>query len=103
MPRNSVFPVKNYEHEIDGDRNVDILALVALRQLLYFAMDYLENQKMQQTKSTDSVRIKLCTDLKFGFTLESWIACCLHSKCSASALVNVSVVEYFIIIDKQVQ
>ncbi|WAR25380.1 IFI44-like protein [Mya arenaria] len=58
LPRNSVFPVKNYEHEIDGDRNVDILALVALRQLLYFAMDYLENQKMQQNKTGDSVRLQ---------------------------------------------
>lgn len=44
MPRSNVLPVKNYESEIELDVNVNILALLALRQMLWFADDFLCNQ-----------------------------------------------------------
>ena len=43
LPRNNIFPVKNYENEMQLDDNISILALLALRQLLHFAEDYIEN------------------------------------------------------------
>ncbi|KAK3610858.1 hypothetical protein CHS0354_039129, partial [Potamilus streckersoni] len=43
VPRNNIFPVKNYEQETELDMNINILALQALRQVLRFADDYLEN------------------------------------------------------------
>lgn len=46
LPRNSIFPVKNYESEIDLDIDVDILALMALRQMLYLAEDCTDNMLM---------------------------------------------------------
>ncbi|XP_052213304.1 interferon-induced protein 44-like [Dreissena polymorpha] len=42
LPRNHVLPVKNYDHEIELDDNISILALLALRQLLHFAEDYIQ-------------------------------------------------------------
>ncbi|XP_052220107.1 interferon-induced protein 44-like isoform X1 [Dreissena polymorpha] len=44
FPKNHVFPVKNYENEVMLDDGVNLLALLALRQILYFAEDYMENQ-----------------------------------------------------------
>jgi len=43
LPRNSVLPVKNYENEMELDNNISILAFLALRQILYFTEDYMEN------------------------------------------------------------
>lgn len=43
LPRNSILPVKNYENEMELDENTSILALLALRQILYFAEDFMEN------------------------------------------------------------
>ncbi|KAH3892853.1 hypothetical protein DPMN_016986 [Dreissena polymorpha] len=42
LPRNNILPVKNYENEIELDDNISILALLAMRQLLYFAEDYIQ-------------------------------------------------------------
>ncbi|XP_052286647.1 interferon-induced protein 44-like isoform X2 [Dreissena polymorpha] len=42
LPRNHVLPVKNYETEIELDDNISILALMALRQVLHFAEDYIQ-------------------------------------------------------------
>ncbi|KAH3786617.1 hypothetical protein DPMN_164724 [Dreissena polymorpha] len=44
FPKNHVFPVKNYGNEMMLDDGVNILALLALRQIICFAEDYLENQ-----------------------------------------------------------
>ncbi|WAQ94454.1 IF44L-like protein [Mya arenaria] len=41
LPRNSILPVKNYEEEMESDENINILALLAVRQILFFAEDYL--------------------------------------------------------------
>ncbi|KAL3872714.1 hypothetical protein ACJMK2_035920 [Sinanodonta woodiana] len=43
IPRSNIFPIKNYENETELDQNINILALQALRQVLGFADDYLEN------------------------------------------------------------
>ncbi|KAH3823361.1 hypothetical protein DPMN_125160 [Dreissena polymorpha] len=47
LPRNNIFPVKNYENEMELDDNISILALLALRQLLHFAEDYIENLQVK--------------------------------------------------------
>ena len=44
IPRAQVLPVKNYESETDLDENVNILTLLALRQILRSCQDYLYNQ-----------------------------------------------------------
>ncbi|XP_060600190.1 interferon-induced protein 44-like, partial [Ruditapes philippinarum] len=43
LPRANVLPVKNYENEVELDDNVNILALLSLRQILYLAEDFMEN------------------------------------------------------------
>ncbi|XP_053391221.1 uncharacterized protein LOC123563585 isoform X3 [Mercenaria mercenaria] len=43
LPRANVLPVKNYENENELDDNISILALLALRQILYFAEDFLDH------------------------------------------------------------
>ncbi|KAH3817364.1 hypothetical protein DPMN_118897 [Dreissena polymorpha] len=42
LTRNHVLTVKNYENEIELDDNISILALLALRQILYFSEDYIK-------------------------------------------------------------
>jgi len=42
VPRNNVMPVKNYEMEAEVEKNVDILALLALRRLQHLSLDRLE-------------------------------------------------------------
>ncbi|XP_046567339.1 interferon-induced protein 44-like [Haliotis rubra] len=43
LPRAHVLPVKNYEKEMELVDNVDVPALISLRQMLRFADDYLYN------------------------------------------------------------
>ncbi|XP_052285297.1 interferon-induced protein 44-like [Dreissena polymorpha] len=52
LPRNNILPIKNYENEMQLDDNISILALLALRQVLYFAEDYIESiqEKMSALK-----------------------------------------------------
>ena len=47
LPRNNILPVKNYENEMQLDDNISILALLALRQLLHFTEDYIENLQVK--------------------------------------------------------
>lgn len=44
LPRSQILPVKNYEKETTLNTDINILALTALRKLLVFADDFLENQ-----------------------------------------------------------
>ncbi|XP_048101462.1 interferon-induced protein 44-like [Alosa alosa] len=44
VPMNCIFPVKNYDHEIDLNDDVDMLLLSALKNMLYFANDYVDEQ-----------------------------------------------------------
>ncbi|KAH3823358.1 hypothetical protein DPMN_125157 [Dreissena polymorpha] len=53
LPRNNILPVKNYENEMQLDDNISILALLAVRQVLYFAEDYIEN--LQEKMSARNV------------------------------------------------
>ncbi|XP_053376735.1 interferon-induced protein 44-like [Mercenaria mercenaria] len=43
LPRGNVLPVKNYENEMQLEDTISILALLTLRQILYFTQDYMEN------------------------------------------------------------
>ncbi|WAR13786.1 IF44L-like protein [Mya arenaria] len=43
LPRNNVLPVKNYENEVQLEAATSALALLALRQALYFTEDFLED------------------------------------------------------------
>ncbi|KAL7846123.1 hypothetical protein AOLI_G00243150 [Acnodon oligacanthus] len=43
IPLNCIYPVKNYHAEITQDANVDVLILMALRDILNFANDYMED------------------------------------------------------------
>ncbi|XP_052802962.1 interferon-induced protein 44-like [Mya arenaria] len=62
LPRNSIWPVKNYEEEVENDESINILALLALRQILFFAEDYLENMKVMKSRgvrgSVDSSQVE---------------------------------------------
>ena len=55
IPRNYVLPVKNYETEIELSDDVNILALLCLRQLLRASEDYLFNFLDQAEQDSDSV------------------------------------------------
>ncbi|XP_052802950.1 interferon-induced protein 44-like isoform X2 [Mya arenaria] len=57
LPRNSILPVKNYEEELEIDENINILALLAIRQILFFAEDYLENMKVKQSRRVDAIHV----------------------------------------------
>ncbi|XP_076121884.1 interferon-induced protein 44-like [Alosa pseudoharengus] len=57
VPMNCIFPVKNYDHEIDLDDNVDKLLLSALKNILNFANDHVaehhdKNKKKEQEKTS---------------------------------------------------
>ena len=56
IPGNSVLPLKNYDMEVTLDTDVDTLALMALRQVLYSAEDHLDNAQMRETMSAMLVR-----------------------------------------------
>ncbi|KAL7846122.1 hypothetical protein AOLI_G00243140 [Acnodon oligacanthus] len=43
LPLNCIYPVKNYHAEITQDANIDALILVALRDIVSFANDYVED------------------------------------------------------------
>ncbi|KAK3577661.1 hypothetical protein CHS0354_000088 [Potamilus streckersoni] len=43
LPRGHVLPIKNYEKELELDININILSLLALRQILRFSQDFLFN------------------------------------------------------------
>jgi len=55
IPSNQVLPVMNYEKELALDTGIDILALMALRQMLYSAEDLLDNAQMREAMSAVQV------------------------------------------------
>lgn len=59
LPRANVLPVKNYENELELDENVNILALLSLRQILYLAEDFMENileQKNDEKEEAENIK-----------------------------------------------
>jgi len=55
IPQNLVYPVKNYTKELTLDTGVDILALLALRQMLFCAEDHIDNAQMRGAMSAMAV------------------------------------------------
>ena len=52
LQRNKIFPDKNYESETVPDQNLEILILLAVRQMLRFSQDFVEEKIAQmQTES----------------------------------------------------
>ncbi|XP_053391224.1 interferon-induced protein 44-like [Mercenaria mercenaria] len=61
LPRGNVLPVKNYENEMQLEENISILALLSLRQILYFAEDYMENmmdKRAAAQRKTEKMNVK---------------------------------------------
>ncbi|KAK3105723.1 hypothetical protein FSP39_004276 [Pinctada imbricata] len=58
LPRGHIFPVKNYENETELDGNINILVLKALKQLLNFTDEYIEDQYGDLLCGSDSVHAK---------------------------------------------
>jgi hypothetical protein len=58
IPRNHVFPVKNYEKETKLHMNLNILNLEALRRALLLADEYLENQCHPEQESEQRLNAK---------------------------------------------
>ncbi|XP_045159993.2 interferon-induced protein 44-like [Mercenaria mercenaria] len=59
LPRANVFPLKNYENEVQLDDNISILALLSLRQMLYFSEDYTSIRLEKQRAEAELARWKL--------------------------------------------
>lgn len=61
IPRNNIFPVKNYESEIKLNNNVSVLALVALNEMLNASDDFLYNFMDETHLGSDSDNAPLNT------------------------------------------
>ncbi|XP_052814897.1 uncharacterized protein LOC128241838 isoform X2 [Mya arenaria] len=48
ISRNNVHPVKNYEIEVEVDEDLNVLSLLALRQIIHLSMDHMENVKLRE-------------------------------------------------------
>ncbi|WAR09947.1 IF44L-like protein [Mya arenaria] len=48
ISRNNVYPVKNYEIEVEVDEELNVLSLLALRQIIHLSMDHMENVKLRE-------------------------------------------------------
>ncbi|KAL7845969.1 hypothetical protein AOLI_G00241610 [Acnodon oligacanthus] len=44
IPLNCIYPVKNYSEEVTNDLHLDVLILVAMKDIIMFANDYVEDQ-----------------------------------------------------------
>jgi len=70
IPENQVHPVKCYKQEMVLSEDVDILALLALRQMLHWAEDHLDNAQMREAVSamrlrgTDDVQSRSARDIE---------------------------------------
>ncbi|XP_028512929.1 interferon-induced protein 44-like [Exaiptasia diaphana] len=60
LPTNKIFPIKNYEWETELNMHVNSLALLALRQMLRFAQDYIED-KSDYLRELGAIRHRLST------------------------------------------
>ena len=55
--RNNVFPIKTYETEIELEESINILALIALTQILRASEDYLFNYLDDVCRDSDNAPI----------------------------------------------
>ncbi|EDO47605.1 predicted protein [Nematostella vectensis] len=58
LPANKIFPIKNYEWETELTMNVNNLSLLALRQMLRFAQDHVED-RADHLRMTGGLRRRL--------------------------------------------
>jgi len=56
IPENQIHPVKCYKQEMGLSQDVNILALLALRQMLHWAEDHLDNAQMREAVSAMRLR-----------------------------------------------
>ncbi|WAQ94437.1 IF44L-like protein [Mya arenaria] len=66
FPRNNIWPIKNYEEEVESDESINILALLAVRQILFFAEDYLETMNVKQSRRIQRGKAKQAESEVFG-------------------------------------
>ena len=64
VPKSHVLPVINYETEVELDTEVDILALLALRQILRFADGYFDELRGRIGGPTTESKTKLSDNYK---------------------------------------
>jgi len=77
LPTNRIFPIKNYEWETELNMHVNSLALLALRQMLRFAQDYIED-KSDYLNEVGAIRRRLSTKEIFIIIVALIvILCCL--------------------------
>ncbi|XP_052787779.1 interferon-induced protein 44-like [Mya arenaria] len=55
VSRNTVFPVKNYENEVELDEHVGALALISLKHILYSAADASDAESAGETTESDVI------------------------------------------------
>ena len=56
VARNCIYPVKNYENEVDPDEDVNVLALLAMRQAVHLAEDFMRNALESKSREQEVVR-----------------------------------------------
>jgi hypothetical protein len=65
LATNKIFPIKNYEWETDLNTHVNSLSLLALRQMLRFAQDHIE-EKANRFCETGILRKRTSRELFFA-------------------------------------
>jgi len=55
IARNCIYPVKNYENEVEPDKDVHMLALLAMRQAVHLAEDLMRNELESETREHEVV------------------------------------------------
>lgn len=78
LPTNRIFPIKNYEWETELNMHVNSLALLALRQMLRFAQDYIED-KSDYLKEVGVSRSRLSNkEIAYVLLILLGLFCCLY-------------------------
>jgi len=61
LTRNNIWPIKNYEQEIELDDSVSILSLLALRHILNMASDQLQHMALKSGQfSASAIESEVC-------------------------------------------
>ncbi|KAK3723847.1 hypothetical protein QZH41_019511, partial [Actinostola sp. cb2023] len=78
LPTNKIFPIKNYEWETELNMHVNSLSLLALRQMLRFAQDYIED-KTDYLREAGILRSRMSAkELTYVALILIALLCCLY-------------------------